>query len=174
MRLRFNYILLIWCCCLALHSSLAAQQRALFMLSALEAPNSSIALLSQPCFFTFSNDCLKVNSGVSIWTAAIASGLYTYPCILPKSKLDITLHLFPNPTSDRLIIRSSLYVGLDQYAQLLIYNQIGQLVYTKHIQLIELQRGLSIDMHSSPAGTYFITVHGNTARGVGRVVKINH
>jgi hypothetical protein len=174
MRLCFNYILLIWYCCLALHLSLAAQQRALVMLSALEAPSSSIALLSQPFFLAYSNDCLKVNSGVTIWTAAIASGLYTYPCILPISKLDLTLHLFPNPTSGRLTIRSSLYLGLDQYARLLIYNQIGQLVYTKHIQLIELQRGLSIDMHSFPAGTYFITVNGNTVRGVGQVVKINH
>ncbi|GDX42334.1 hypothetical protein LBMAG22_08630 [Bacteroidota bacterium] len=166
--------LLFWIGYLAGGFPLAAQDRSYYMVSALGESSSSIRLLSQPIMIAHANGCLQFESGIKIWSALVIPGMYIYPCFSRDSQVKLDLVIFPNPSTGQITIRCSLYDGLDQLARVLIYNQLGQQVYIQFTQLIELQRGLAVDLRSFPAGVYNISIYGNKVQGAGRVIKISH
>jgi hypothetical protein len=137
------------------------------MISAMGASNSSVRMLSYPIIVNFSTNCLLVDSGVPLWDIPVNSGNYIYPCLSRRSLVSIDLRIFPNPTRGSVIIQGSLF-------DVLVYNKLGQLTFSTPIQLIDLQQGLSIELHSFPSGVYTVVVVGELIRGTGKIIKTNN
>ena len=169
----FLLCIFLWAGCFYKGLQAGAQGNSCFMISAMGASNSSVRMLSYPIIVNFSANCLLVDSGVPLWDIPVNSGNYIYPCLSRRSLVSIDLRIFPNPTRGSVIVQGLLFEDLDQSAHVLVYNKLGQLTFSTPIQLIDLQQGLSIELHSFPSGVYTVVVVGELIRGTGKIIKIN-
>lgn len=169
----FLLCIFLWGGCFYKGLQAGAQGNSCFMISAMGASNSSIRMLSYPIIVNFSTNCLLVDSGMPLWDIPVNSGSYIYPCLSRRSHVSIDLRIFPNPTRGSVIVQGLLFEGFDQSAHILVYNKLGQITFSTPIQLIDLQQGLSIELHSFPSGVYTVVVVGELIRGTGKIIKIN-
>lgn len=166
-------LVLLWAVPLSSTCTVTAQESPCILLSAFGQSTYNSRILSQPVTFTHSNGCLQFTSGLSIWEIALLPGLYLYPCKNADSLVKLDLLIYPRPTAGSFQIRSLSTFGLEQFASLSIYNQIGQLVYKQSVQLIQLRSGLHVSLRSLPAGVYYLLLQGKYVKGIGSVTKIN-
>jgi Secretion system C-terminal sorting domain len=100
--------------------------------------------------------------GQGIWDFEIST---TTLGIEDNIKDDITLKVFPNPTSD--LINITLSENLNDKAEITIYNQRGQNVYNK---VKQFDSQISIDMSAVSDGIYFCKVKSGSFEKTQKVI----
>jgi len=158
---------------LSVNSTVAAQNNACIILSSFGESSFNSRVSSQPITITYSSSCLQFGSGLSIWLTTLLPGIYIYPCITTDSLGMLNLIVYPNPTTGSFYIKAKNNIGLSHQAELLIYNLKGQRVHKQSVQLINLRRGLNVNLHFVPAGVYYLLIQGKSIKGVGQIIKIN-
>ena len=87
-----------------------------------------------------------------------------------SSAKNSVLNVYPNPTNGQVLL--SLFTKeLSGSATVVVYNTLGQALFTDKIEVIELSSGLTIDMTILPKGTYAVKVLTNEGEWVERLVK---
>jgi Secretion system C-terminal sorting domain len=104
--------------------------------------------------------------GQGIWSFEFnTSSLLGVDDFAKEGNDNITLKVYPNPTSD--IITISLSENLNDKAQITIYNQAGQNVYNK---VKQFDYEMSIDMSNVSSGIYFCKVKSGNIEKIQKVI----
>lgn len=93
----------------------------------------------------------------------VTIGFDTWPLSV-KEATGIDFSIYPNPTSDELNIN----LGAPQSGNLMIYNFIGQVVYT---EILVNVTSTTLDMETLPNGNYFVKWEGAANSITKKVVK---
>ncbi len=89
-------------------------------------------------------------------------------CVVAVSLPDnLSITVFPNPNDGIFKIH---FEGLDQLCELEIHNELGQMVYAKHIEACGGVCEEIIDIHHAAAGIYFATMKIGSASLTKRVI----
>lgn len=82
----------------------------------------------------------------------------------PKTVFDV----FPSPTRDKIHVNLS---GFDAEVDLMIYNSLGQRVYSQRLRTSDSKYRGDIDLSGFESGVYIVRINDGTRTGVQKVVK---
>ncbi len=99
-----------------------------------------------------------------------AAGLQSMPnSLITNNESGEVLFLYPNPASTEVQLNLTDFIG--QSAQLEVYNQLGAVVLSKNLSLVETPAfTLQLDQSIFVSGIYNVTVRSNNLRKVQKLV----
>ncbi len=101
--------------------------------------------------------------GQGIWDFEFSTG--NLLGVGDNTKNDITLKVYPNPTTDHITISLGDY--FNDKVEITIYNQSGQIVYNK---VKQFDNQMSIDMSNVSSGIYFCKVKSGSFEKTQKVI----
>ncbi|MBK9330427.1 MAG: T9SS type A sorting domain-containing protein [Sphingobacteriales bacterium] len=116
--------------------------------------------IGEPITFTVQNATIRLTQGFQQNNYNIPTGIIT-------AQLDVSINVFPNPTSDKLQIQLSKHYNSNLHLNL--YDINGQLIwYSKMGNDVEMQ---NIDVSKLASGTYILQLTDET-KGLINTYKI--
>ncbi len=153
-------------------SFLFGQPIPIFQWTGLSSSNFQLFATQSFSLLDFSNGCIRVENGLRIWKKYSAGGTFTYPCVQTSDKIQLQLHLYPNPASIVATIKAIVYTDLHRVISLTITDEIGRLIFREKYRLYDLQQGVALPVNYFLSGIYFVVVSGDGVSGFKRFVKI--
>lgn len=152
---------------------LLAQDRSFIAVNATGPLSTGSLALSSPAFFDKKNDCLKINSGVSLFSGSIGSGLFVMLCDTEEDIRAVQFRLYPNPASSTSTLVSSILLRGEREISITIVDAMGRVVIQSFRSADQLLAGTSISLNSLVAGNYFLRIDGQVVHQVISFIKVN-
>lgn len=152
---------------------LTAQASTFFTVSATGPLSSGESTSSLPIQFSGNSDCLKINSGLAVYSGARGSQSFVMACRTSNNEPIIELTLFPNPTTAYSRLISSVLLRSEQQLIITVVDSKGRVVLQLSKSADQLFAGADINFQQISAGSYFMRIDGRVIHQVIPFIKMN-
>ena len=117
--------------------------------------------------FNNSVDCIKLNTGVTLFSGLFGQNEFFTACKPVVSFESVEFNLFPNPVVNYTrLVASSMPSSLTSFS-LVVFDALGRTILKTKLDSHVLRTGYVINASGFLSGNYFLRVYGN---GLSRVI----
>jgi hypothetical protein len=147
--------------CLMLNLPVTAQIKTNYHFGFIGTIGDTSAKLSEPLIIQYSQ-CFEITNGLSRFTPA-KSGVFAISCVEVPAKVDLLVHVYPNPVVNQLTIRSLTNYpekGLVKYTVVLT-DFTGRHIREIKTDIASINKGFAIGVNDLPQGFFIVTLYAD-------------
>lgn len=169
MKIRFVFILVVSC----FFNVCIAQSLSFSRVGSIGGFSDRGYVASLAICFNKATECVKLNTGVSLFGAALGQREFFISCKTFSAEEPLDFNLFPNPVvSYARVVATGITVSLSQVS-LSIVDASGRVLWREKVDAGSLRTGYVLKVGHFLAGNYFLRVDANGYNKAIPFVKVH-
>lgn len=153
------------------HSPVLGQINTSFSFGSLGSENNANSQFTGPIVIDGRNECLTLQNGLNPMIKENSTGIFKMGCRPKTDRGQISFNIFPNPSKDYIIIKSSQFHMLDEMITVNLQDIRGALIFQQKIKAELLNDGFRMDTKQFPNGLYLIKAYSNNQYHTFKFIK---